>query len=59
MHPPISEFLFSGRSLVVLAVGGSVLPFPCRAAVGAVCQIPGLALLGRGAVLRARGLIKD
>lgn len=46
-NPPMPKRLFSGCPLVVRLLGGSVLPFPYRVAVGAVCQIPGLALLGR------------
>ena len=46
-NPPMPKCLFSGCPLVVRLLGCFALPFPYRVAVGAVCQIPGLALLGR------------
>ena len=48
------ERLFSGWLLVLRGWGCFALPFPYRVAVGAVCQMPGLALLGRGGQFYAR-----
>ena len=53
-YPPTPERIGIASRWCFRGFGCSALPFPYRVAVGAVCQIPGLALLGRGGQFYAR-----